>query len=213
MTVLERHVGETFEELVYPGAQLNVAAFSSIGAAHGPGLRTSVWLQGCMKRCVGCTNPEMLTVEEVTQAKTLMTAEELLRRIRRSRDSVGEVRGLTLQGGEPVLQARNLIPVLEALRAESPMMDVILFTGYRLGFLQQLGNEAITRLLELVDVVIDGEYRKSERDLTTIAGSRNQTIHHLTDRLSEESFARQPQERSIAFGSGGVGEVVTGVNI
>jgi anaerobic ribonucleoside-triphosphate reductase activating protein len=213
MTSLQPNTANDFREIVYPGGQLDVAAFDSIGSAHGPGLRTSVWLQGCDQRCSGCTNPGMLEIQEASRAQNLMPAQELLRKIKLARDSVGKVRGLTLQGGEPMLQARNLIPVLETLREESPLMDVILFTGYSLGFLQQLGNDAVTRLLELIDVVIDGEYRESERDLTTIAGSENQRIHHLTDRLREVSFARQPQETSISFGTDGVGVSVSGVAI
>ena len=55
-------------------------------------------------------------------------------------------------------------------------------------------------MLDSIDVLIDGRYDTTERDLTTILGSRNQRLHHLTNRLRNADFSRKPAEFLIAPG-------------
>lgn len=197
----------TYRELTYPDGKLMVAATAPRTRVHGPGTRFSLWLQGCLKRCTGCINPQMLA--ETSPNAILTTPEELLRQIRQARDSVAQVKGLTLHGGEPTLQARNLAPVLEQLRAETPQMNILMFTGYDLEELRALNNEAVNRLLATVDTVIDNPFEITLFDPLLVRGSTNQKIHHLTDALQGADFSRHWAERILAPDR----EIQTGVSL
>ena len=46
-------------------AWLNVAKIIDVTQAEGPGLRTAIWVQGCLKRCVGCCNGQFLKIQRL----------------------------------------------------------------------------------------------------------------------------------------------------
>lgn len=77
-----------------------VSSVQSLGAVDGPGLRYVIFLQGCPLRCKYCHNPE--TWDKT--GGTLRTAEELCRTVLRYRPYFGETGGVTVSGGEPLMQ-------------------------------------------------------------------------------------------------------------
>ena len=77
-----------------------VNALQSLGTLDGPGVRFVVFLQGCPLRCACCHNPETWEKE----GGTPYTPEELLEKVLRFRGYFGENGGVTLSGGEPLLQ-------------------------------------------------------------------------------------------------------------
>ena len=82
-----------------------VHSLESFGAADGPGVRYVIFLQGCRMRCQFCHNPD--TWEEA--AGTVYTAEELLSRALRYKNYWGDQGGITVSGGEPLLQMDFLL--------------------------------------------------------------------------------------------------------
>lgn len=82
-----------------------VHSLESFGAADGPGVRYVIFLQGCRMRCQFCHNPD--TWEE--QGGTEYTAEELLSTALRYRNYWGTEGGITVSGGEPLLQMDFLL--------------------------------------------------------------------------------------------------------
>ena len=78
-----------------------VHSIQSMGTLDGPGVRFVVFLQGCNLRCGCCHNPDTWECGTGTQ----YTAEELVRRACRFREYFGRDGGITLSGGEPLLQA------------------------------------------------------------------------------------------------------------
>ena len=78
-----------------------VHSIQTLGTLDGPGVRFVVFTQGCPLRCGCCHNPD--TWE--TDGGTAYTAEELVKRAERYRAYFGEMGGVTLSGGEPLLQA------------------------------------------------------------------------------------------------------------
>ena len=42
---------------------LNIAKIIDVTQVEGPGLRTAIWVQGCLKRCVGCCNGQFLKIQ------------------------------------------------------------------------------------------------------------------------------------------------------
>lgn len=82
-----------------------VHSLESFGAADGPGVRYVIFLKGCRMRCQFCHNPD--TWEE--QGGTEYTAEELLSKALRYRNYWGAEGGVTVSGGEPLLQMDFLL--------------------------------------------------------------------------------------------------------
>ena len=82
-----------------------IHSLESFGAADGPGVRYVIFLQGCRMRCQFCHNPD--TWEE--QGGTEYTAEELLSKALRYRNYWGAEGGITVSGGEPLLQMDFLL--------------------------------------------------------------------------------------------------------
>ena len=76
-----------------------VHSLESFGSVDGPGVRFVVFLQGCALRCKYCHNPE--TWAEGGEA---WTAEALFQRVYRYRNYWGKKGGITVSGGEPLLQ-------------------------------------------------------------------------------------------------------------
>lgn len=77
-----------------------ISSFQTLGTLDGPGVRFVAFLQGCPLSCVCCHNPETWD----KNGGTLYTALEVVRRAVRYREYFGEKGGITLSGGEPLLQ-------------------------------------------------------------------------------------------------------------
>lgn len=78
-----------------------VHSLQSLGTVDGPGVRFVVFLKGCNLRCGCCHNPD--TWE--TAGGTACTAQQIADRVLRYREYFGKEGGITLSGGEPLLQA------------------------------------------------------------------------------------------------------------
>lgn len=79
-----------------------IHSFQSLGTVDGPGVRFVVFMQGCNLRCACCHNPDTQNFNR----GTLYTPEEILKKVIRYREYFGNDGGITLSGGEPILQAR-----------------------------------------------------------------------------------------------------------
>ena len=81
----------------------NINSFETMGLVDGPGVRFVVFMQGCPLRCAYCHNPEMWNAKE---AKIQMTPEELLKKVLRYKVYFKNDGGVTVSGGEPLMQAK-----------------------------------------------------------------------------------------------------------
>lgn len=88
-----------------------VHSFQSLGAVDGPGLRYVVFLQGCPYRCPWCHNPDT----RACSGGTLYTVSELVARAERYRTYFTGGGGVTLSGGEPLMQSRFAAEFFRAL--------------------------------------------------------------------------------------------------
>ena len=81
-----------------------INSFQSLGTLDGPGVRAVVFLQGCPLRCICCHNPETWAPD----GGNTVTAEALFQKILRQKNYFGQTGGVTVSGGEPLLQAEFL---------------------------------------------------------------------------------------------------------
>lgn len=89
-----------------------VSSLQSLGTVDGPGLRYVIFLQGCPLRCVYCHNPETWD----PAGGTAYAPEELVEKVLRCRSYFGEQGGVTVSGGEPLLQAPFVAELFRQLK-------------------------------------------------------------------------------------------------
>ena len=124
-----------------------VHSIQSLGTVDGPGVRFVAFLQGCPLRCGCCHNPDTW---ELTGG-TPYTAEALVQKATRFTEYFGETGGITLSGGEPLLQADFVYEVF-ALCRERGIHTCLDTSGCVL-------NEAVRRVLTVTDrVLLDIKY-------------------------------------------------------
>lgn len=151
--------------------------------ALGPGLRSVVWVQGCPFSCPGCIAPEWVPIRTGRLVDPDVLASELL--------ADDAVTGLTISGGEPMLQAPALAELVRIARRQRDL-DVICFTGFTLDRLTRHAE-----FLDQLDVLIDGQYDETANNGRGLRGSTNQRVHYLTDRLRGHDFTTRERTAEI----------------
>ena len=145
---------------------LDLSGIVSDSIVDGPGIRTTVFSQGCPHRCPGCHNPETWEFGCGTPVE-----EERILEIVRSNPLC---RGVTFSGGEPFAQAEGFTKLAELLKTAG--YEVASYSGYTFEQLL-LGTPWQRRLLEKIDVLIDGPFLLEQKSLElSFRGSRNQRI-------------------------------------
>lgn len=91
-----------------------IHSYETFGAADGPGVRFIVFLHGCPFRCAYCHNPDTWAGREWTEA----TADEVLAKALRYREYWGDRGGITVSGGEPLLQPEFVTELFEKAKAK-----------------------------------------------------------------------------------------------
>jgi len=172
---------------------LNIAQLCPETYVLGPGKRFVVWAQGCPFRCVDCVAPDWIP----NHPNNLISIEDLAQRIL----AVKELEGITLSGGEPMLQAEGLAKLIRRVRRVNPDLSAIAFSGFTLAQLRRKARteRSVAELLPQLDVLIDGLYRPDLNDNLGLRGSSNQRIHFLTTRYEKrkEMFETQPRQVEI----------------
>ena len=149
---------------------INVAGIINDSITDGPGIRLTVFVQGCPHHCPGCHNPQTWPFG----GGTPMQPDEVMERIRQN----PLLSGVTLSGGEPMSQAAALLPLAQAIRQHR--LELAIYTGYTFEELMQQDDPAVMQLLSLADTLIDGRYIADQRNLELcFRGSENQRILDL----------------------------------
>ena len=93
-----------------------VHSLESFGSVDGPGVRYVIFLQGCRMRCKFCHNPD--TWDPNSPNAMTFTAEELLQKALRCKGYWGKRGGITVSGGEPLLQIDFLLDLFRQAKAQ-----------------------------------------------------------------------------------------------
>ncbi len=128
-----------------------IHSIQSLGTVDGPGVRFVAFLQGCPLRCGCCHNPDTWERE----GGTAYTPQQLVEKAERYRAYFGTEGGITLSGGEPLLQAEFVYEVFSLCQARgiSTCLDT---SGC-------LTDESALRVLEVCDrVLLDIKYASDE---------------------------------------------------
>ena len=124
-----------------------VHSIQSMGTLDGPGVRFVIFLQGCPLRCKCCHNPDTWSFDGGDQ----YTAEELVKKALRFKEYFGREGGVTVSGGEPLIQADFVREIFE-LCHENGLNTCLDTSGCVL-------NDNVKSLLEVTDrVLLDIKY-------------------------------------------------------
>ncbi len=91
-----------------------IHSIESMGLVDGPGIRVIVFFQGCNLRCQYCHNPDTWDLNGGIE----MSADEIIKKIRRFKPYFKEGGGVTFSGGEPLIQKDFLLELLKRCKAE-----------------------------------------------------------------------------------------------
>ena len=133
----------------------------------GPGFRYVVFVQGCPHRCPGCHNPESHDFDGGYD----ITVGEVFEQIMANPN----LRGVTFSGGEPFEQTEALLELAHLVKGAG--LTLMSYSGYTLEELEARHAAATDELLSLLDILVDGRFVESLRNLTLIyRGSENQRV-------------------------------------
>ena len=149
------------------GTKLNLSGFVKESIVDGPGIRMTVFTQGCPHHCKGCHNPETWAFEpkhtgDVDKILSLALKDPLLQ-------------GLTFSGGEPFCQAEALAELAKGCHQQG--LNIMCYTGYVFEDLVAGFDEhpEWKMLLEECDFLVDGPFILEEKSLMLkFRGSKNQ---------------------------------------
>jgi anaerobic ribonucleoside-triphosphate reductase activating protein len=162
-----------------PDGYLNIMGYVDESEVNGPGTRAVVWVQGCLRECPGCFNPESWAFE----ANQLIAIDELADKIL----SNPRNQGVTFSGGEPFWQATALAELGKKVKAAG--LNLMSFTGFTLGELQSpSAPPGAGALLDQLDILIDGPYVESLaiHSPESPVSSRNQRIHIFNEAFNDK---------------------------
>jgi anaerobic ribonucleoside-triphosphate reductase activating protein len=154
--------------------KLRLAGILLESVVDGPGVRFVVFAQGCIHNCQGCHNKATWDLHggEVT------TVKEVIKKIKKRSKYI---RGLTLSGGEPFLQAEEMAQLAWAARKLD--LDIVTYTGYVYEELLRLELPGSKELLEATDILVDGPFIVAQKDISLqYRGSSNQRIFDLSNK-------------------------------
>ena len=138
----------------------NIHSYESMGTVDGPGIRFVVFLQGCPLRCKFCHNPDTWNINE---KKIEEKAEDVLKKIKRYKNFFGKKGGVTVTGGEPLIQSEFVLELFRLCKKEG-IHTALDTSGY-------IFNEKVKEVLEYTDLVlldIKAIDEKIYKDLTKV---------------------------------------------
>ena len=146
---------------------------------NGQGVCTSFFVQGCPHHCPGCFNEETWDFGG-GQKYDNHTKWKIIEAI----GANGLQRNFSILGGEPLAE-QNLEmvwDVIDAVRHAYPNIKITLWTGYTYDELIRRRSETLSKILNGIDVLVDGPFIESEKDLELqLRGSRNQHIYEKNE--------------------------------
>lgn len=162
-----------------PNIKGYINSIQSLGAVDGPGVRFVVFLQGCPLRCIYCHNPETWDISKAAQS---FTPEQLLEKVLRYKSYFGSKGGITLSGGEVLLQIEFATEMFRLCK-EHGIHTALDTSG--------IGCEDIIKLnslLEYTDLVICDVKFTTEEAYKNYTGGSLQKVLNFLDLVEEKTI-------------------------
>ena len=162
-----------------------VHSIESFGTVDGPGVRMIVFLMGCPMRCLYCHNPD--TWDYNNSTALLLTTEEIIEQYNRNKAFYGETGGITVSGGEPMMQLDFLIELFTECKKQG--IHTCLDTS---GIIFHPENkelcEKIDRMLEVTDLIMLDIKHIDSNMHEKLCGHKNENILAFAKYLSDKNI-------------------------
>ena len=156
-----------------------IHSLESFGSVDGPGVRYVIFTAGCAMRCQFCHNPDTWKM----QSGTLYTADELIEKALRYRSYWGSKGGITVSGGEPLLQMDFLTELFQ--RAKEEGIHTTLDTSGNPFTREETFFEKFKTLMDVTDLVMLDIKQIDDQAHRQLTGCTNQNILEMAEYLSE----------------------------
>lgn len=160
---------------------------------EGPGNRTCIFVQGCLKHCYKCNSPQTWNLNDAEEYDIKQLAKDIL--------SNPDIEGVTFSGGEPLLQSKALYQLALMLKDK---LSVVIFTGYDYDFIKKVNSADWNNLLSLCDILISGKFIYEKRCTDKLwVGSSNQEIRFLSDTYKDYDLTNKKNKIEIRLNHDG----------
>lgn len=140
----------------------------------GPGLRYAIFTQGCLHNCLGCHNPESHALD----GGYLKDCNQILAEIFQN----PLLDGITLSGGEPMLQVEPLKYICQEVKKKN--LNIVIYSGYT--YEEIIADPLKLSLLKMGDMLVDGRFDINKRSLALLyRGSSNQRLINIQASLNQ----------------------------
>ena len=172
-------MGKSISEADVKAAQISgdlgfLHSFTTGSAVDGPGIRLVAWTSACMFRCRFCHNPDTWTLSNGIPVPIARAVDEVRKYAHGLKVMHG---GLTLSGGEPLVQHRFAVRLLRAAK-ELGIHTAIETTGF-------LGERLSDEELNLIDLVILDMKAFEPEQHKRVTGVGNEPVLAFANRLAE----------------------------
>ena len=162
-----------------PLSKGRISSTESFGSVDGPGIRFIVFVQGCRYRCQYCHNPETWEREGGYEA----TAEEIFRQAFRYRPYWKQKGGITVSGGEPLLQLEFVTELFRLAKAKG--VNTVIDTAGEPFTYDEPFFSVFEKLLPLVDLFLLDLKQIDDVKHRALTGVSNESALALAQFLSE----------------------------
>ncbi len=156
-----------------------VHSLESFGSVDGPGVRYVIFMQGCHMRCQFCHNPDTWKMAEGQE----YTADELLEKALRYKSYWGEKGGITVSGGEPLLQIDFLIEFFKKAKAKN--VHTVLDTAGNPFTREEPFFGKFQELIEVTELILLDIKEMDQEKHRILTGVKNENIIDMAKYLSE----------------------------
>ncbi len=160
-----------------------IHSFESLGAVDGPGIRFIIFMQGCHLKCKYCQNRDTWDLKGGVEYET----EDVLDKILRYKNYITPNGGVTISGGEPLLQVDFLIELFEKLKKEK--IHTCIDTSGNVAL-----TEKVKKLIDLTDLfLLDIKCINDEicKDLTGVSNKKELEFAQYLSENNKKMWIRQ----------------------
>lgn len=163
----------------YKMMQGYIHSIESFGSVDGPGVRFVIFMSGCAMRCKYCHNPDTWEVK----SGTTMTADELIKKALRYRAYWGSDGGITVSGGESLLQIDFLTELFE--KAKEARIHTVIDTSGQPFTRERPFRDKFDRLMRATDMVLLDIKHIDDEKHRALTGHTNKNILDMASYLSD----------------------------
>ncbi|MFV0363185.1 MAG: pyruvate formate-lyase-activating protein [Suipraeoptans sp.] len=156
-----------------------IHSLESFGSVDGPGIRFVIFFAGCPMRCAYCHNPDTWNMNTGTQ----YTVNELIEKAKRYRSYWGSEGGITVSGGEPLMQIDFLIDLFKEAKTES--INTVLDTSGNPFTKQEPFFSKFNILMKYTDLIMLDIKHMDNQEHIKLTGKPNENILEMAEYLSD----------------------------